>query len=145
MSFLDRLFGRREPEAASPPKKSAPPSKSAQPAKPAQRQKPAQLPKPALLGLFPRLVALLGSQSVHLLKQPQLIVRSLIAAVAFTVFMQAFHLPVGPSELHFLGAMPLYLALGFVPQVALNVIEPTVVATLNQARISDPVVPLAEK
>jgi NADH-quinone oxidoreductase subunit M len=37
------------------------------------------------------------------------------------------------------------LALGFVPQVALNVIEPTVVATLNQARISDPVVPFAEK
>lgn len=60
-------------------------------------------------------VALLGSQSVHLLKAPQLIVRSLIAAVAFTLFMQAFHLPVGPSELHFLGAMPLYLALGFVP------------------------------
>jgi hypothetical protein len=29
--------------------------------------------------------------------------------------MQAFHLPVGPSELHFLGAMPIYLALGFVP------------------------------
>ena len=47
MSFLDRLFGRREPEAASPPKKSAPPSKSAQPARPEQRQKPAQLPKPA--------------------------------------------------------------------------------------------------
>ena len=37
------------------------------------------------------------------------------------------------------------LALGFVPQIALNVIEPTVVATLNQARISDPVVPFAEK
>ncbi len=60
-------------------------------------------------------VALLGSQSVHLLKQPQLIVRSLIAGVLFTLFMQAFHLPVGPSELHFLGAMPIYLALGFVP------------------------------
>ena len=37
------------------------------------------------------------------------------------------------------------LVLGFVPQVALKVIEPTVVATLSQARISDPVVPLAEK
>lgn len=37
------------------------------------------------------------------------------------------------------------LALGFVPQVALTVIEPTVVATLTQARISDPVVPLAQK
>ena len=60
-------------------------------------------------------VALLGSQSVHLLKRPQLIVRSLIAGVFFTLFMQAFHLPVGPSELHFLGAMPLYLAFGLLP------------------------------
>lgn len=59
--------------------------------------------------------ALLGSQSVHLLKAPPLVVRSLIAGLLFTLFMQAFHLPVGPSELHFLGAMPLYLALGFVP------------------------------
>lgn len=40
MSFLDRLFGRREPEAASPPKKSAPPSKSAQPPKPAPAAAP---------------------------------------------------------------------------------------------------------
>ena len=60
-------------------------------------------------------VTLLGSQSVHLLKRPQLIVRSLIAGVFFTLFMQAFHLPVGPSELHFLGAMPLYLAFGLLP------------------------------
>ncbi len=60
-------------------------------------------------------IALVGSQSVHLLKAPTQIVRSLLAAVFFTVAMQAFHLPVGPSELHFLGAMPLYLSLGFVP------------------------------
>lgn len=60
-------------------------------------------------------IALVGSQSVHLLKAPTQIVRSLLAAVFFTVAMQAFHLPVGPSELHFLGAMPLYLSLGFIP------------------------------
>lgn len=60
-------------------------------------------------------VALLGSQSIRLLKKPQLIVRSLIAGVFFTLFMQVFHLQVGPSELHFLGAMPIYLALGFLP------------------------------
>ncbi len=60
-------------------------------------------------------IALIGSQSVHLLKAPSQIVRSLLAAVFFTVAMQAFHLPVGPSELHFLGAMPLYLSLGFIP------------------------------
>ena len=60
-------------------------------------------------------IALVGSQSVHLLKAPTQIVRSLLAAVFFTIAMQAFHLPVGPSELHFLGAMPLYLSLGFIP------------------------------
>lgn len=60
-------------------------------------------------------IALVGSQSIHLLKAPTQIVRSLLAAVFFTVALQAFHLPVGPSELHFLGAMPLYLSLGFVP------------------------------
>lgn len=35
--------------------------------------------------------ALLGSQSIHLLKAPQLVVRSLIAGVLFLLFMQAFH------------------------------------------------------
>ncbi len=60
-------------------------------------------------------IALLGSQSVRLLKAPTQIFRSLLAAVFFTIAMQAFHLPVGPSELHFLGAMPLYLSLGFIP------------------------------
>ena len=60
-------------------------------------------------------VALLGSQSIHLVKRPQLIVRTLLAALFFSVFMQAFHLPVGPSELHFVGAMPMYLTLGFIP------------------------------
>lgn len=60
-------------------------------------------------------IALLGSQSLRLVRKPQLIVRTLLAAIFFTACMQAFHLPVGPSELHFLGAMPIYLTLGFVP------------------------------
>ena len=29
--------------------------------------------------------------------------------------MQAWHLPVGPSELHLVGAMPVYLLFGFIP------------------------------
>lgn len=58
---------------------------------------------------------LLGSQSIHLLRKPQLALRTLLAAAFFTLFMQAFHLPVGPSELHFVGAMPIYLTLGFLP------------------------------
>lgn len=58
---------------------------------------------------------LLASHALPLLRQPQLILRSLLAALFFSVFMQSFHLAVGPSELHFIGAMPMYLILGFVP------------------------------
>lgn len=46
---------------------------------------------------------------------PFLIVKSLIAASVFSLFMQSFHVPVGPSELHFVGAMAMYLTLGFTP------------------------------
>ncbi|MCK9260840.1 MAG: energy-coupling factor ABC transporter permease [Azoarcus sp.] len=58
---------------------------------------------------------LLVSHALPLLRQPQLILRTLLAALFFSVFMQSFHLAVGPSELHFIGAMPMYLILGFVP------------------------------
>lgn len=51
----------------------------------------------------------------QLLRQPNLLLRTLLAAVFFSCFMQAFHMKAGPSELHFLGAMPLYLSFGFVP------------------------------
>lgn len=60
-------------------------------------------------------VGLLGSRAATLVRKPQLVVRTLLAAVFFTVFMQSFHMPVGPSELHFVGAMPIYLTLGFLP------------------------------
>jgi len=60
-------------------------------------------------------IGVLGSQSLQLVRQPQLIVRTLLATVFFTFFMQMFYIPVGPSELHFVGAMPIYLTLGFVP------------------------------
>ena len=51
----------------------------------------------------------------ELLKRPADIIRSLIAAVFFTIFMQSMHMQVGPSELHFIGAMAIYLTLGFIP------------------------------
>lgn len=47
--------------------------------------------------------------------QPFLPVKTLLAAGFFSLFMQAFHMPVGPSELHFIGAMAMYLTLGFLP------------------------------
>jgi ABC-type Co2+ transport system permease subunit len=49
------------------------------------------------------------------LRRPALLLRALLAAAFFTLCMQSFHLKVGPSELHFVGAMPMYLALGLVP------------------------------
>ena len=58
--------------------------------------------------------ALLASQAKHLLR-PTLVARTLIAALCFTVLMESFFMPVGPSELHLVGAMPIYLLFGFVP------------------------------
>jgi cobalt/nickel transport system permease protein len=49
------------------------------------------------------------------LRRPALLLRAALAAVFFTLCMQTFHAKVGPSELHFVGAMPMYLALGAVP------------------------------
>ena len=60
-------------------------------------------------------LGVVGSQAKRIVQQPQLILKSLIAGVFFTLFMQSFHMPVGPSELHFLGAMAIYLSLGFTP------------------------------
>lgn len=60
-------------------------------------------------------IGLAAAQAPQLLKQPQLVLRTLLAALFFSVFMQSFHLPAGASELHFIGAMPIYLTLGFVP------------------------------
>lgn len=64
-------------------------------------------------------VALVGTAALAALRRPAalptLLWRTLLAAGFFTLCMQAFHLKVGPSELHFLGAMPMYLAFGLVP------------------------------
>lgn len=59
--------------------------------------------------------AVLACYVPRLLKQPALALRTLLAALFFSVFMQIFHMKAGPSELHFLGAIPLYLSFGFVP------------------------------
>lgn len=51
----------------------------------------------------------------RLVGSPVNLIKALLAAVFFSVFMQGFHTSVGPSELHFIGAMSIYLTLGFVP------------------------------
>jgi cobalt/nickel transport system permease protein len=60
-------------------------------------------------------VGVLAYYAKDLIKQPADIVRTLLAALFFCIFMQSFHANVGPSELHFVGAMAMYLTLGFVP------------------------------
>ena len=50
-----------------------------------------------------------------LIREPWAPLKVAAAALFFTVFMQSFHMPVGPSELHFVGAMAMYLTLGLIP------------------------------
>jgi cobalt/nickel transport system permease protein len=49
------------------------------------------------------------------LRRPALLLRTALAGLFFTLCMQSFYWKIGPSELHFVGAMPMYLALGLVP------------------------------
>jgi len=60
-------------------------------------------------------LALVAAAAWPVARRPALALRTLLAAAFFTLCMQAFHLKVGPSELHFVGAMPMYLAFGLVP------------------------------
>ena len=59
--------------------------------------------------------ALLAAHSAHWLKSPTIWLRTALAAFFFSALMQAWHMPVGPSELHMVGAMPIYLLFGFIP------------------------------
>jgi cobalt/nickel transport system permease protein len=49
------------------------------------------------------------------LRSPLDIAKAVLAAVFFALFMQIWHYPVGPSELHFIGASMVYFVFGFVP------------------------------
>jgi cobalt/nickel transport system permease protein len=60
-------------------------------------------------------VALLGRHAMGLLESPTIPLRTLLAALFFSLFMESFHLQVGPSELHFVGAMAIYLTFGYLP------------------------------
>ena len=43
------------------------------------------------------------------------LMRTLLAAVFFSLLTQGLHLSAEPSALHFVGALPIYLLLGFIP------------------------------
>ena len=76
---------------------------------------PGMLAEHKILGANIAAVALLLVHAPAWIKRPTLWLRTALAAVFFTLFMQAFHMKVGPSELHFVGALPIYLLLGFLP------------------------------
>ncbi|MDP1732611.1 MAG: energy-coupling factor ABC transporter permease [Devosia sp.] len=60
-------------------------------------------------------IATLATFGAGLVRQPILLVRAGLAAVFFSMFMEIFHLPVGASELHFVGASAVYMLFGFLP------------------------------
>jgi cobalt/nickel transport system permease protein len=60
-------------------------------------------------------VATLAAHAGGLLRRPLDITRTLLAAAAFSLLMEVWHQPVGPSELHFIGASTIYFLFGFVP------------------------------
>ncbi|MCD2175560.1 energy-coupling factor ABC transporter permease [Rhizobium sp. C4] len=62
-------------------------------------------------------LAVVATQIPALVRAPLNIVKAGLAAVVFSVLMQAWHLPVGPSELHLIGATTVYLLFGFAPSM----------------------------
>src|SRR3990170_3368710 len=68
-----------------------------------------------VMGANAAAVGVLGFYAKRLIQRPFDIVKASLAAVFFSIFMQSFHMSVGPSELHFVGAMAIYLTLGFIP------------------------------
>ncbi len=68
-----------------------------------------------LLGANIAALGMLGFYAKDLIKNPFEIIKACLAAIFFSIFMQSFHMTVGPSELHFVGAMAIYLTLGFRP------------------------------
>ncbi|WP_332117691.1 energy-coupling factor ABC transporter permease [Azorhizobium caulinodans] len=60
-------------------------------------------------------LATLATYSPKLVRHPVILVKTVLAAAFFSVFMEIFHLPVGASELHFVGASAVYFIFGFVP------------------------------
>jgi ABC-type Co2+ transport system permease subunit len=68
-----------------------------------------------VMGANAAAAGLLAFYAGKLIRNPFEVVKALLAALFFSVFMQGFHVSVGPSELHFIGAMAIYLTLGFIP------------------------------
>lgn len=62
-------------------------------------------------------LGVVASQLPALVRSPLALPKTAIAAVLFTVLMQVWHFPVGPSELHLIGATTIYMLFGFTPAI----------------------------
>ncbi|MBF0455907.1 MAG: energy-coupling factor ABC transporter permease [Magnetococcales bacterium] len=60
-------------------------------------------------------IGIISYQGRTLLARPTDLIKVVLAALFFSLFMQSLHRPVGPSELHFIGASTIYLLFGFTP------------------------------
>lgn len=60
-------------------------------------------------------LGLVATQLPALIKNPLNVPKTLLAGLVFTILMQIWHQPVGPSELHLIGATSVYLLFGFAP------------------------------
>ena len=60
-------------------------------------------------------VGTLATFAPNLLSRADTLIKTVLAAVFFSVFMEVFHMPVGASELHFVGASTVYFLFGFIP------------------------------
>jgi cobalt/nickel transport system permease protein len=60
-------------------------------------------------------IATLAPQLRGLIASPAAVVKTLLAAAFFSLFMQVWHMPAGPSEIHFVGASTIYFVFGFRP------------------------------
>lgn len=60
-------------------------------------------------------LALVAAQLPAVVRNPLVLPKAILAAVGFSAMMQIWHLPVGPSELHLIGATTIYMLFGFAP------------------------------
>lgn len=60
-------------------------------------------------------IATLGANLPALIRHPSDLLKTVLAAGFFSLFMEIFHMPVGASELHFVGASAVYFTFGYLP------------------------------
>ncbi|MCP9774297.1 energy-coupling factor ABC transporter permease [Cyanobium sp. WAJ14-Wanaka] len=76
---------------------------------------PGILAAPKIIGANYTALVTLAGFAPALLKKPLLLVKTIAAALIFSLLMQVVHFPVGPSELHLVGASIVYFLFGFLP------------------------------